>query len=308
MTWLAGYERVPGNDAGPHTAGRWKLLLHRTQGSTAAGAIGAYQSHGGWPHITASWRERRRIQHVDLAVAARALRNVAGGAETNRARVVQVELVGFSEQAMSADEARWVGAEIVAPIRATIPQIGLHGPRFYGPDEGLVLATTSSPIRMSPQAWLDFDGICGHQHAPENTHWDPGRVPLDVIIAAAGGHDVLDNDDKNWLRKLAADRKAEIVTAVNEAALRTAHMLTTGSENALFAGHVADDLHEWIRDPATITLPRLLAAVRTADVDVDEAEIAHQILATLTPQAIAAAIPGELAKDVANELAARLAG
>jgi hypothetical protein len=42
-------------------------------------------------------------------------------------------------------------------------------------------------------------------------------------------------------------------------------------------------------------------------VDVDEQEIVAGILATLTPQAIAAALPAEQAKQVADELARRLA-
>ena len=50
---------------------------------------------------------------------------------------------------------------------------------------------------------------------------------------------------------------------------------------------------------------QLDAAVAAAG-EVDEAAVAAQLLAVLTPQAIAAAIPPELAKDVADELAARL--
>lgn len=97
-----------------------------------------------------------------------------------------------------------------------------------------------------------------------------------------------------------------MTTDVNEAALRAVHHLTTGRENQLFAGQVPDDLHSWIRDPDTITLPRLLAAVRTADVDIPVAEIVQKILATLTPEAIAAAIPAVQAQAVAVELGARL--
>jgi hypothetical protein len=29
-------------------------------------------------------------------------------------------------------------------------------------------------FRMSPTEWDSFNGVCGHQHVPENTHWDPG--------------------------------------------------------------------------------------------------------------------------------------
>lgn len=43
------------------------------------------------------------------------------------------------------------------------------------------------------------------------------------------------------------------------------------------------------------------------DADVDEAEVARQVLAVLTPEVIAAAIPADIAEQVADELATRLA-
>lgn len=51
-------------------------------------------------------------------------------------------------------------------------------------------------------------------------------------------------------------------------------------------------------------LARVLAA---AGGDVDEAEVAREILAVLTPQAIAGAIPTDLAAEVVDLLVARLA-
>lgn len=50
------------------------------------------------------------------------------------------------------------------------------------------------------------------------------------------------------------------------------------------------------------------AAKQAAGEDVDEAEVAQLILASLTPEKIAAAVPPGVAKAVADELAARLAG
>jgi hypothetical protein len=187
MVFLAGFESIPGNNAGEFTQGRWKLLLHTTEGHNIAGAVSAYREHNSWPHFTVSFEERRRVQHVDMALPARALRSGGGVVRTNGAHVIQVEIVGFAEDEMSRDKAAWIGSEVVAPIREAIPEIRLHGPRFRGKGEGIVLATRDSPIRFTPQAWLDFDGICGHQHAPLNDHWDPGRIPLDTILDAARG-------------------------------------------------------------------------------------------------------------------------
>lgn len=52
-------------------------------------------------------------------------------------------------------------------------------------------------------------------------------------------------------------------------------------------------------------IPEQIAAVATPDVD--EQAIAGAVLAALTPEAIAAAIPGDIATQVADELAKRLA-
>jgi hypothetical protein len=48
-----------------------------------------------------------------------------------------------------------------------------------------VLATASSPIRLTRQQWDAYSGQLGHQHAPQNDHWDPGRLDLAAIAAAA---------------------------------------------------------------------------------------------------------------------------
>lgn len=192
MSLLPGFESLAASrTAGVYRAGYpWRLVLHRTQGATIAGAVSAYLSHGGWPHVTASYTEQRAVQHIDLFTAARALKNLPGGTETNTLPCVQVELTGFSQDPMSDAEADWVADRVLAPIVAQVP-IGLYGPRFWDDDEaaaaGFRLATVGSPIRMTWRDWERFGGICGHQHVPENDHWDPGRVPLARILARLAG-------------------------------------------------------------------------------------------------------------------------
>ena len=40
-------------------------------------------------------------------------------------------------------------------------------------------------IRMSDAKWRAFTGICGHQHVPDNDHWDPGRLDVSRMLALA---------------------------------------------------------------------------------------------------------------------------
>ena len=35
---------------------------------------------------------------------------------------------------------------------------------------------------MTDQEWDQFGGVCGHQHVPENTHWDPGAIDWDTLL------------------------------------------------------------------------------------------------------------------------------
>jgi hypothetical protein len=43
------------------------------------------------------------------------------------------------------------------------------------------------PHRMAPQVFLDYEGWCGHQHAPNQPtgHWDPGAIDIDDLIKRA---------------------------------------------------------------------------------------------------------------------------
>ena len=39
---------------------------------------------------------------------------------------------------------------------------------------------------MSNSEWMAFSGWCGHQHVPENDHWDPGRINISRLLMTAG--------------------------------------------------------------------------------------------------------------------------
>jgi hypothetical protein len=67
------------------------------------------------------------------------------------------------------DWMRWV--ECQAGVKRWVSR------KFQGPEASGV----SSPARMSDAEWDAFDGWCGHQHVPGNSHWDPGKLDVDAV-------------------------------------------------------------------------------------------------------------------------------
>jgi len=157
-------------------------VLHTTQGSSYAGARAVYIDANVWPHATCSFEGGRfRIwQHLPLHRAGRALRNPAGGVETNRAGAVQLEIVGFAERAGElageylrgiAAWMRWVEAHAGVPRRSGLPWKPY--PPSYGLDNG---------VRLAGGAWRLYSGWCGHQHVPEQDHGDPGLLEIGRLL------------------------------------------------------------------------------------------------------------------------------
>lgn len=183
--WLPGFERI---DVGPDggtwadATSPWRGCLHSTEGGWDA-ALSAYRAKGIPPHFTVDPVARRKAQHVALNRSSYALENDPGGVETNRSRCVQVEIVGHAAtmDELTDDQLRWLAEQVMRPIMAAVP-IKAHAPTFYGEDAGFTLATETAPQRLSFDAWRSFDGWCGHQHVPENAHWDPGHLDVPRIF------------------------------------------------------------------------------------------------------------------------------
>jgi hypothetical protein len=58
-------------------------------------------------------------------------------------------------------------------------------PTFYGPGCGWVLASSTARQRMNGAAWNTFNGVCAHQHVPEQSHWDSGEFKIQLALDAA---------------------------------------------------------------------------------------------------------------------------
>jgi len=159
----------PGSGA---MAGPRRGVIHSTEGSTVAGALATYRRTRSYPHFTVGDTIE---QHCSTNVSATALRNTPGGVETNRRGAIQIEVVGFAARIHELPPKtkdnlmhlmRWM--QDTLGIRPHyVPFVSY--PKSYGFRNG---------IRFNAADWWMFDGWCGHQHVPENSHGDPGAFDI----------------------------------------------------------------------------------------------------------------------------------
>lgn len=199
-----------GTSAGEFTGGPTKILLHSTETGTWPG----YNEGQSAPHETWRWNHSTKKfdkrQHVPHTLASRSLKNADGGVQTNRDGVHQVELIGSCDKTfatkygydyipeMGDDFLRELGLEIRKLAKDVSCSIILtKRPWVRYPDSyGL-----SASQRMGQVEWDGFAGICGHEHAPENDHGDPGNLNVARAMELSQENDMpLDNNDvsKVW--------------------------------------------------------------------------------------------------------------
>lgn len=177
MAWYPSANKtIVGNSGGSYTGGPFKGLLHTTEGSSASGAIGAFRSNNSWPHFLINY-EGTVWQFLDTAVGARALRNLSGGVQTNRDSVIQLEVVGFAGR---PNEHPAVQMGALRALMIWIEQT--TGVKPIGPGRSFATAYGQSSLRFTNAQWDNFNGWCGHCHAPENQHWDPGAIDINYLL------------------------------------------------------------------------------------------------------------------------------
>jgi hypothetical protein len=175
------------------------LCLHTTEGT----GVVSYSNGAEAPNLTGlpliSMEKLEMYQHFALNRSARALVNASGGVETNTLNVIQLELVGTCDPAhktswgklkAGVDYIYWPDAPEWAydELAEVIAWLHLNeGIPLTGPDKWLPYPSSygATSVRMSYAEWNKFSGICGHMHAPENWHGDPGSIPFGKILAKA---------------------------------------------------------------------------------------------------------------------------
>ena len=185
-------------------------LLHTTE----VWGWPAYGGGGTAPHQTIRPLPGVGIQvrvHRPWTDYAKSLANRPGGVETNHRGVLQVELMGTCDPDHADDLYYWPDADDVVltaladHLRPVLAEFDIPPemiadfvayPDSYGFD---------APQRLSFAQWNSARGICGHQHAPENDHGDPGAFPIARFINHLTQEDdpMAGIDLDAWARKIA---------------------------------------------------------------------------------------------------------
>lgn len=168
------------NGSGAHLFPVRTITLHTTEGDDVEGARRWLNHIGAQPTVLAEGRARkgrRRVQMVSTARAAKALKNLPGGTQTNKGGTLQVELNGFAANPASYTEGDWlwIGEAVVGPLcdEYAIPPTAPFVFYSYPPPNGWRLGR--EPYRVLDDG-DDVRGVVGHQHWTENAHGDPGDL------------------------------------------------------------------------------------------------------------------------------------
>jgi hypothetical protein len=154
--------------------GKPKLVWHSTEGTTIESAVNEYRLKRSAPHFTIDPGRDRIVQHISIHKAARALKHPPGIPETNKARAVQVEIVGFAKDMAGLSKAelesltrlaRWIERHADVPSTTTV-----------------AFKANGVPNRLQGLAWVNYTGHCGHMHVPGNDHHDPGALAIGKIL------------------------------------------------------------------------------------------------------------------------------
>lgn len=251
-----------GVSGGSWVGAPYRVVLHTTETK----GLPDYLNGEVTPHLTYDPANRKWWQHNSFLIAARALRNESGGIETNRMNAMQVEIICYSDKGLADSvDGIWV-AELtndqLADIRAFIDwAVDNYGVKLEWPGKQAFNFTEAneSGFRMSDSAWEIFDGVCGHQHVPENSHWDPGALDWDTLMAEEEEEEVPLTDAD--IVKIANAVRVELVQPMGTSPLGRSVWLHKGRFNN------DDPL-----DNAQNTVQRILNAVERVEERQDELE------------------------------------
>lgn len=302
VLWLPGAERDEHGRDLEYT--EWtdpKGCLHTTETS-------GWPDYSGWtipPQMTVMPIPNVGVkvrQHIPLDQAGFALRNLAGGVETNTDCILQIELVGSCRKGgpgyywPGADDAvlRGLGGYVLRPV-SQILGIPMKALRFQAYDASYGPRGVTNTVRLSGAAFDTYTGWLGHQHVPENVHGDPGAFPWDRMMQ------LLEEDgDMDWNQKVTID--AQQAAALN---------LTRGTDNQLKAGDAVEvgwliawggargaQVYDTVKNIRTRVdqLPTTTPPLS----DTDRLAIARQVAALLPKPPTAGEVAAELIRQLRN--------
>lgn len=265
------------------------IVWHSTEGRNLPGYDGGALA----PNFTAvpdfAAKRLKWYQHFDFDTSSRALRNAAGGVQTNTLNVSQVEIVGTCDP---VTHAKWVRAGTPHLYTPELPDWAVRDlaafARWAHDQHGVPLSSGlefrtypasygDSSVRMTNSQWLSFTGHCGHQHVPENDHGDPGDFPVAAILSAAKNGTTEEDDVA-----LTTDDIDKVALATANKLIAGGGVLETGDVTRVAAA-VAAKLQP-IEAAQNATIDKLVVAVATLAANIgglDPAAIVAELKASI---------------------------
>lgn len=169
--WHPGAQRVPYSPGSYTIACPPKGVLHTTEG------YGLPNYAGSNPTFTLvltgpGYLRPKLYQHIPIQSAAKALRHTES-TPTNGAHAIQIELgnafagkigqLKDQDYTAIANLMRWIERHGGVLRRSNV--------RFAVPAQ-----------RLSNSAWINTVGWVGHEHVPQNDHWDPGSFDIARVL------------------------------------------------------------------------------------------------------------------------------
>jgi hypothetical protein len=161
------------------------VVLHTTEGVSWPDYSGGSIA----PTLTYNPGTREWRQHFPVDMSARALKNAGGGVDTNTQGAVQIELVGTCDPSHKGKSGWYFWPEAHDQHLQDVADFLKWFKEYYPIDykaANFVAYPGSYGLkakqRFSNSQWLNFCGVCGHQHVPENEHGDPGDFPIEKVM------------------------------------------------------------------------------------------------------------------------------
>lgn len=269
--WLPGYEHQPVKGAGLNVGpGRPKFIGHTTETKRPSldFLIGHWTKNwgSGLPHFGVEGR--RVVQLLPLNVGAYTLENRPGGADTNRSGpAIQAEIVSYAADDWDDDTYESVGKLLADVVTAGV-DIDLDSyTRFYGADEGIILAHIGSPIRFSAAEYEAFNGWSDHAHVPENAHWDIGRKDgrriHSIAITHHGGPPA--PPTKDWFDMASEDDLRRVIREENAANRGESPVQLNNSIWTITTDEDGRYVRRWVTGPAELAMLQQTGEVRPGE-------------------------------------------
>jgi hypothetical protein len=157
-------------------------VIHTTETTEYTYSSASYYGHLDPPHFTVVKKPSgvQIFQHFSTNNGARSLKNEDGGIQTNAGGAIQIEIAWRSANITSLPASMKTALrELISWISMT-KGIDRTSPPFFDEAHGY---GSGAPSRMSFESWRGFNAWCGHQHVPENVHWDPGPIDIAALLS-----------------------------------------------------------------------------------------------------------------------------